>query len=248
MAPQPERLASLEATVSIAKWVLGIFIPLVIVWGSFITVNVIAIKQQLADGGNTKLVAELKAPKSAEQLQANLSTAIAQIQTARVQRKQPSVGKLDALSTAITDVAKREPKLPQVWQAESELISYRSETLSPNSPKVLSTSAGKPCKFELFATQPGSRYSNCEVTLEDVAEMTNGIKIGDQPSNLQFTDCIVHYYGGPLPTTQMTFYNSVFRFDVPIVPSSRGSNLILAIAEAKDLTLIQLPKQATAQS
>jgi hypothetical protein len=52
MASQPERIASLEATASIAKWVLGIFIPLVIGRGAFITMNVIAMKQQLADGGN----------------------------------------------------------------------------------------------------------------------------------------------------------------------------------------------------
>jgi hypothetical protein len=45
MPTQPERIASLETTTSIAKWVLGIFIPLVILWGAFITMNVIAVKQ-----------------------------------------------------------------------------------------------------------------------------------------------------------------------------------------------------------
>jgi hypothetical protein len=47
MATQLERIASLETSASIAKWVLGIFIPLVIGWGAFITINVIAMKQSL---------------------------------------------------------------------------------------------------------------------------------------------------------------------------------------------------------
>lgn len=125
MASQPERIASLETTASIAKWVLGIFIPLVIVWGAFVTMNVIAMKQQLADGGNTKLVTELKSPKSPDQLQANLSTVVAQIQMARVEGKPPDEKKVAALSGALAKVVQDSPSLPEVWQAAAQLVDYK---------------------------------------------------------------------------------------------------------------------------
>lgn len=87
--------------------------------------KVTAIEQQLADGGSTKLVAELKAPKSPEQLQANLTTVSGQLQTARVEGKEPDHAKLATLSGALSQVVQHHPDLPEAWQAAIQLVDYK---------------------------------------------------------------------------------------------------------------------------
>jgi hypothetical protein len=97
-------------------------------WCWSLASKVTAIQQQLADGGNTKIVAELKSPESTEQLQANLATVAAEVQTARVKGAQPNQ-KTAALSQAVSQVIRREPTIPEVWQAASQLVSFRTVNL-----------------------------------------------------------------------------------------------------------------------
>jgi hypothetical protein len=55
MASQPERITSLETTAKIARLVPLPLISIVIGRGVYITANAIAIKEQLAAGGNTNV-------------------------------------------------------------------------------------------------------------------------------------------------------------------------------------------------
>jgi hypothetical protein len=209
MPTQPERIASLETTAAIAKGVLGVFIPLVILWGSYITVNVIAIKQQMADGGNTKLVTELKTPKSPEQLRANLSTVVAQVQSAQANGIKPNPQKVYALSGAVSEAAQKNPELPQAWQAASELVNFRSGT-QPIPPD--------PC----FESEPHFdnerpdgplmvtiQESNCTGDLGDADAFSRqiGNYMGEQQKelgsrltavNLVFLNAHIIYRGGPI--------------------------------------------------
>jgi hypothetical protein len=132
MASVPERLATVETTLSHIKGILLVFVPLAIAWGSYITVNVVSMRQAMADGGNAKLVAELKAPKSTQQLQANLITVTAQIQAARVDGKKPNPQKLRALSGALTQVVQKNPDLAEGWRAVAVLASYRTSDVLEN--------------------------------------------------------------------------------------------------------------------
>jgi hypothetical protein len=184
MASQPERIASLETTASIAKWVLGVFIPLVIGWGAFITMNVIAMKQAMADGGNTKLVTELKVPKSPEQLRANLSTVIAQIETARVNDKKPDQKKIEALSGAVSEVVQKNPQLPEAWQAVATLASYRSADV-----------------LQISATLPGCDVSQKPhlILPSEVAELPFD---AEKISGYIFRNCTLHL--DHLPQGQIT--------------------------------------------
>jgi hypothetical protein len=252
MAPQPERIASLETAAAIAKWVLGIFIPLVIGWGAYITMNVIAMKQQLADGGNTKLVTELKAPKSPDQLRANLSMVSAQIQTAKANGTKPDAKKVQALSTALSQVVQRDPELPEAWQTAFQLVSYRFQLaqIPPDSelrncldaPKSLTEFAGtlreegdnvakhRPGHFQLVS-------SNCVLNLDSNSafESTSGWQFFREvneraPGNgvhFDLFNAIVTYSGnGLIPFDGLKCTNCVFELKPSsAIPPRRGQAL-----------------------
>ena len=106
-------VAAIKGSLGVGKWIVGLSFPVAaaactaaLIWCYHLGAKVTAVEQQLADGGNAKIVAELKSPKSSAQLQANLSTVIAQVQTARVDGKQPNAKKVNALSDALSEVVK----------------------------------------------------------------------------------------------------------------------------------------------
>jgi hypothetical protein len=98
MAKIDERVAVIESNLGIVKWIIGIFVPLVVLWAAYITTSVIALKQAVSDGGNIKLVAQLKAPASPQQLRATLSTVTGQLQTIQVSHAKPNPQKISGLS------------------------------------------------------------------------------------------------------------------------------------------------------
>jgi hypothetical protein len=172
MAKIEERVATLESSMRSIKLMIGVLVPALLFWGWYITTNVVAMKQSLADGGNTKLVTELKAPKSREQLQASLSTVIAQVQTARANGTKPDEKKVNALSAAMYQVVQQHRELPETWQAASQLVSFRtvSFNISPNLPPC-DTVHTRPIEKWRAVTQgnwvmeAGYFYSHCKLDL-----------------------------------------------------------------------------------
>jgi hypothetical protein len=97
-----------------------------------------AIKQKLADGGIGSIVSTLQNPNSPQQLvRAKLGLVSSQVQVARIEGKKPEVEKLAQLSSAVRAAAIRNPEIPEVWQAASELVSYRSQSQAEPLPKDL---------------------------------------------------------------------------------------------------------------
>src|ERR1035441_6780642 len=134
MTSQPERIAALEqdkkwhwiALVAVATLLMG--------WCGWLSVTLFgmkgdiqAIKQKIADGGNGAIVTALHNPSSLQQLAANLGMVSSQVRVARVEERPPNLERLSKLSGAVKDAAVAYPDIPEVWQAEAELISYRSE-------------------------------------------------------------------------------------------------------------------------
>ena len=127
-------------------------------WGWFVTTNVIAIKQQLADGGNKQIVTELTFPKSQQQLQANLSTVVAQVQTARAEGKAPNATKVTSLSSAVAEVVQRNSELPEAWQAAMQLVDYKYQLklgTSTNLPNCLDTLSPGNAEVDRLRTSDG---------------------------------------------------------------------------------------------
>jgi hypothetical protein len=251
MASQPERIASLETTVKIAKWILGIFIPAVIAWGAFVTVNVVEMKQALLDGGTTKLVAELKSPASPEQLRANLTTVIAQVQTANANGRKPDSQKVQAISAALSKVVQSNPGLPEAWSAAAEVVSFRNEISHPNLPALpeCRIDQAKPEIIEKAipngkSWDMGYFFSKCRLKLEDVPPMLltpsewpkdwpvqfvemNGAKGTHAGLPVYLTDGQVIYDGGPIAhEAGFVFIDCALRLKTKDVPDSRVRDIL----------------------
>jgi hypothetical protein len=237
----------LKAIEKYSKWALGILVPSLLGWVWFITSNVIAMKQQLADGGNTKLVAELKEPKSPDQLRASLNTVIAQVQTAQAAGKMPDANKAQALSTAISQVVQKNPQLPEAWNAAAELVSYKTLILHPKRAHLA------PCIVEnakpelkavpgMMGTQyAGYFFSNCSLNLETIPPPT--LRKGDIPKDFPIqganitipvilTDGEVIYEGGAIaPDASFLFENCAFYIKPDGDPSAPEKSILRAALE-----------------
>ncbi len=230
----------------------------VLAWATFITYNVIA----MMNGGGSKIVAELEAPKSPEQLQANLSTVIAQLQTAKVKGIKPDEKKVKALSGALSQVVEHNQNLPEAWSATAELISYQSQILHPI-PEHLPACNLNGLKPETRPTRtptgaldynPGFYLSNCALRLEDVTPLTVtevpsdfGIKFinPDHRNRVGFPIYLsngeVIYNGGPIQTKQgFVFVNCVFNLHTRGVPDAPAQDLLMAALKSDDLSQVKI--------
>jgi len=251
MASQPERLASLETKFQILAWVTAIFVPLVLAWGAYITVNVIAMKQALVDGGVTKLVAELKNPNSRQQLQANLTTITAQIQTARVKGKKPDTQKVEALSSALAQVVQRNPELPEAWQAAAQLVSYESPQSDMNVPNCVNITPSQLSWVPVSPRFPGDQgtppphqftLTHCHLDLDAPIDSSHFSPIGPPESFTIVCDrCVVTYSGGHIPLlglkgyVNLIFNNCTFIFSSSGEPPPNGKSLIHTVLTSPNI-------------
>lgn len=271
MTTQPERIASLETHEKFHWMALVAVATIGCAWLSWASVTLFsikadlqALKQDIADHGFGQIVADLKKPKSADQLRANLTTITAQIQTDRVEGKQPDKNKVDTLSKALAQVIQRDPQLPEAWQAAGELISYRSSSGS-------SEVALPPCQPEgdyvqiqpmLFTQAPPDRnlgifvgfyFQNCTLVLDGPSPIL-------QPSTMQvilrqkdsvglvLTNVHVVYHGGDiLPVRAIAFTNCTFDFQLYSKPPSSAPNLMNALLTAPnphEMKFLLLPQSS----
>lgn len=199
-----------------------------------------AIKQSIADHGLGQIVSDLNAPKSPAQLQASLSTVVAQVQTARADGKAPNKEKVAALSSALSDVVQKNPTLPEAWKAASELISYRtSEAIASSSAQCDGPeSIGSIDPNDHFdpnnITIPVAVYRNCTMDIGDIAGYQNG-KLSNAvrsigKKDVYFTLALDHvhviYRGGPvIPVALFVFSNCSFDFQLNGPPPPQGERI-----------------------
>ena len=220
--------------------VLGVLLTAVVTgigwWGWFVTTNVVAMKQQLADGGNKQLVTELKNPKSSQQLLANLSTVVAQVQTATVEKKPPNAKKVEALSDAVATVLKSQPELASGWNAAAELVSY--STFRPEQPYSASCINAKGATRRITSDAVGSiwqitEWKDCTLYL-DAPETLGDIppSAGIIKSVLDLQNVRIVYRGGKIPDIyQLKLQSCVFDFQLsepPPIPARRLTVQLLA--------------------
>jgi len=136
LRPIAADLASIKTTLSIGKWIAGLLASAVVTigiialsWSYNIGVRVGKLEQADQQRG-IQIVAQLKSPQSPQQLQANLTTVTAQIETAKAEGKPPDSSKVQPLSKALSDVLKKNPDLPVAWNTAMQLVNYR---FSPSS-------------------------------------------------------------------------------------------------------------------
>jgi hypothetical protein len=260
-----ERVVAIETALSFWKMVIGGFSGAALLaglgalsWCYHLGTKVAVIES----GGDTKLVTELKTPKSHEQLRANLSMVTPQVETARANGIKPNTKKAKALSDALSLVIKRDPDIPQVWQAASELISYRySFSEGVELPPEIARMFGSPVPnsgncFEqqrkLLIPPPAAgppllnilTWNDCTLRLDDIEGYENSLAVqlskqhnaSPVPIRLALVRVKIVYHGGPIiPIVGMQTFGCEFEFEVPTVPPVRARQLLEAIL-AEDST------------
>lgn len=151
---------------------------------------------------------------------ANLNAVVTILQSSKVGQVRPDVSVLRTVSSKLSDVQGKHPDLPQVWQATGAFINYKSDVLLPASSTTLTSAKNVRCEQKL--TQAGWVFSNCETTLEELAQAIQGTVVNGLPAPFTFLHCIVHYKGGAIPAKRMIFLDCVFRFQVLAVPPPEG--------------------------
>ncbi len=177
--------------------------------------------QQAFSDSAVKTVSDLleKPPVSRQQAEKTLSAAALILSHAKPTGQPPSQAPLRSAEKAITGAQELFPDLPSVWQATSSFISYKSEALLGPSPEA-ARARSKPCKFDLGFN--GLTFSNCNISLEDLAQRFRGIIVNGAPAPFTFNECFVRYQGGPLPPTQLNFKHCILDFRTEGVPTPEG--------------------------
>jgi hypothetical protein len=159
--------------------------------------------------------------------QANLAAAASVLQSSKIGKIKPDSSQLKAISDKLVEDQNQYPELPQVWETTGVFINYKSEALLPASLKPASMAYGMDCGNGGMNIKNGvATFTNCEVSLD---HLINGA------ISINFIHCIVHYHGGPISPAPMTFYGSIFRFDVIGLPPPRGIHVLRELAATESI-------------
>ncbi len=255
MPSAPERMASLEERVANHIKFFWVVVGFGFVWLSAITVLLVQTKGSVARVGQAQAYAPAKTvakllsepTTSTTELVANLNAASAILQTSKPIPTGPPRGRwqyafsetpsvLKAVSSQLTNAQDKHPDLPQVWQTTSTFINYKSDSLLPDSSRVILL-AKVGCTLGIGNITFTVRMQNCEVELDDLVETR--LPDGSYPNYL-LINCVVRYKGGTIHAKGIVFQNCVFRFQTPTVPSREGMLAMRQLTTVQDETKITL--------
>lgn len=179
-----------------------------------------------------------KPAMNSEEVSQNLAAVSAVLQTSHPEKQRPVPAALQPISKELVDVQKEYPDLLQVWQTTGEFINYKSLAFLPKSQALYQRAGGIDCNTNggSAAVNEGElTFSNCAIGL------SNRLAGGPGLLKIVFINCVIDYEGGPVPSTPMSFYNCLFRFNVQIVPPPRGAQTMRLLAESPSIQSIQIP-------
>jgi hypothetical protein len=262
-------MQTLNAPHTLRNTIIGVLLAAMVSgigwWVFFVTTNITAMKQQLTDGGNKQIVAELQNPKSPDSLRANLSTVIAQVQVAQVEGRKPVANKVIPLSDAIAKVVASPTAPSEAWQAASQLISYRSSSLDggPNPSNTCVLGKGfigpdgpvKPAKSlepdEVFTFT--LHLSNCTLLLDDphiresepYKHMADKVIELGMPQDrvrvvLVLNNVHIVYEGGEIPAQRIVCQGCTFDLKLFSAPTQQGKEMIHTLLASNDLEAVNL--------
>jgi hypothetical protein len=181
-----------------------------------------------------KIVAKLlsEPQTSSAKVASNLNAAATILRASKIGKVKPESSVLSTVSSKLAEAQTKYPDLPEVWQTTGVFITYKSEARLPVSQNTPFLTRGIGCNSQ--AGGAGWIFSNCEVTLEDIAERITGSTVNGSPAPFTFIHCIVHYSGGRIPAKQLTFVDCNFSFEVLIVPPREGMAVMRQLTAAPD--------------
>jgi hypothetical protein len=138
MASQPERVAVLEEKVRGLEglkppgWkIFSTVVGAAVLWLSFISIQLYLIAQRVSHMEGkigdplAATVKGLESPVSDATLAADLQLLSAQIRVDEVRKAQAKPENVQMLASALTEVTKKHPELPETWQAAAQLVNYK---------------------------------------------------------------------------------------------------------------------------
>jgi hypothetical protein len=156
---------------------------------------------------------------SGASLASNLKAVSTILQTSKQGKVKPDVSALNVVSAKLSEIQDKEPTLPSVWEATGTFINYKSDAVVPNS-STITNANGVRCQGSLGSN--GFVFSNCEINLERLAENIQNVQVDGEAATFTFIRCVVRYSGGAIPAKHLLFIDSVFRFDILVVPAPEG--------------------------
>ena len=196
-------------------------------WLGWLSVTLIDVKSTMQRveiaqaNAPAKIVASLLSQPitSKEEAASNLTTVATLLQTSKIGVVRPSPSVIQSLGVKLADDQNKYRELPQLWQATSAFINYKSAALNPNSSKIAGIAKGVPCHLGINFQ---ASFTNCEFNLEDVTNNFKGNAMNGRPIPFVFEHCIIHYHGGVIPPARLIFDDCLLRFDVQAIPPSSG--------------------------
>lgn len=201
--------------------------------------NTLGRLEHLQADSTTQIVASLLQRKatSKEETAEILGAVTTVLRTARISRTKPDPALIKTVSSEIANAQDKYADLPETWQATSALINYKSRALPPPSNRY-AIARGVECTATMG--NEGWVFSNCEVVLDDLLQRIRDNKVNGKPAPFIFVNSIVHYNGGPLPSTRMLFQDSVFEFHIPKTPPPSEIFAMRQLTIAQDPSRVEI--------
>jgi hypothetical protein len=225
-------------------------IPLITVAG-LICLALMPIRVHRTFDDTDRLVADLQAPKSADQLFASLAMVRSQIGVSHSEGQESAHWwRMLKLSGALLQVLQANPELPEAWQTAGSMIASRSVPNGPIPSEICGKlSKGESKSSDLTSVDHGdlTKYSNCTIVLDDAPQIVNSNQLfskqqlekyahGLRRPTLQLQNVHVIYRSGEiLPVDAIACVDCTFEFEIRTPPSPRGRSLIRALLVAADI-------------
>ncbi|HEY1214985.1 MAG TPA: hypothetical protein VGE93_15245 [Bryobacteraceae bacterium] len=245
------RVTKIETVLSGAKWVASIGTIAVLTWGAFITTNVIAMKQNLADGGAHQLVTQLQKADSPKAVAANMNLLKSEVQVEVVSNKKPNRQKIRAISAEVEKTLARFPEVDESWSAAAELVSYSTSStpVSPEQPLCdTNVEAGYIPPLPEIGKVPflGYLFRNCRLRLSSLPSGNvirgENYTIGRMAYAVNVTIVLDDSGISETDISNLVALNCRFEFSVSKTPKTRAQRLLLAALQNPDaLEKVQLP-------
>lgn len=162
-----------------------------------------------------------------------VSSAIQMAQTSKVTLSHEQVQKLSAQLAKAQD---QYPASPAVWKTTAEFINFKFSSLVPKAQQVHSTGWSMDCRAGSVEIHAGVlTFKNCTL------DLSNHLVGGNAISEIIFDHCVIRYRGGPVLPYELLFRKCLFDFDVPTVPPPRGAETMRLLAQAPDVTSVDIP-------
>jgi hypothetical protein len=173
-------------------------------------------------------------PSSAAAAVASLDAAAAIFNTAKIGKTRPDAAKIKDVAEQLNHAQNTFPELPQVWSTTGAFIGYKFQALLPTAVKVREQAGNKTCKQSGII--PGSfRFENCEVSLEGLADQFQRDTQNGRLVPIELVNCIVRYSGGALPDAPIIFSNTLFIFEITVVPPRNAERLMRELAQTESI-------------